>query len=145
MRAFRFKLDTLLRVRQLREDQARLELARLLNILAETRQTLTDSMTLKAKLLAKWHQALEKSLSGADYQLFQNYWGFLQQSIAALKEDIKRQEGQIQSQREKLVKLSQERRLLEKLKNKKRIIFKRQQTAQMQKEADEIALLRRTL
>lgn len=142
---FRFRLATLLQVRRLREEQARLQMARILQTLAESRQILVKTEQLQAHLFSRWHRARQKGWTAPDYQLFQNYLEYLAQTIAGLRAEIAQQETRVQAQREKLRQLSQERKLLEKLRKKQFIRFQQEQNARFQKEADDMALLTKPL
>lgn len=142
MGAFRFRLATLLRVRRLLEDQARLELAQLLKSQEENRQALAEAQGLRWQTLNNWHRPRQEGLTASDYQLFQQYIDYLQVKISDLLNLIRQKKIEIEVQQKKLTQLSQERQLLERLREKKWMAFKKEQNAQIQKEADEIALLR---
>ena len=140
---FRFRLATLLRVRRLREEQARLEMAKLLKSLAEMQQAVDTAENLRAQCLALWHQPRKEGLTAPEYQIFHKYINSLRFTIAELLGQIRQQEMIIKTQQEKLTKLSQERRLLESLRDKRLLRFKQALTRQVQKQADELALLGR--
>jgi flagellar protein FliJ len=142
MKRFRFSLETLLRVRRLREDQARMELARLLKELQTKREALQKTEEDRQRVINKWTEQAGRGIKSQDYQLTQKYLISIKYIIADFKEQISRLAGEVQIQQEKLMKLSQDRKLMENLKEKKLQLYKEEVAAYLQKEADENALLR---
>jgi flagellar FliJ protein len=142
MKRFRFPLETLLRVRRLREDQARMELARLLNTLQEKNDALQRAEEDRLKLISEWSGSPGRVINSADYQFMQKYLLSLKYIIADCREQISRLEEEVRLGQEKLLKLSQERKLMENLKEKKVKLYREEVAAYLQKESDENVLLR---
>jgi flagellar protein FliJ len=142
MKRFRFPLETLLRVRRLREDQARMELACLLNTLQEKKDALQRAEEDRLKLISEWSGTPGRVINSADYQFMQKYLLSLKYIVADCREHISRLEEEVRLGQEKLLKLSQERKLMENLKEKKVKLYREEVAAYLQKESDENALLR---
>jgi flagellar protein FliJ len=142
MKRFRFPLETLLRVRRLREDQAQMELARLLNTLQEKKDALDRVEEDRLKLISEWSGSPGRVMNSADYQFMQKYLLSLKYIIADHREHISRLEEEVRLGQVKLLKLSQERKLMENLKEKKVKLYREEVAAYLQKESDENALLR---
>jgi flagellar biosynthesis chaperone FliJ len=70
---FRFPLETVLKVRTLREEQARLELARAHGQLARSRQALADTEAHIAGALNRLKEATSRHWKAPEYQMVFRY------------------------------------------------------------------------
>jgi flagellar biosynthesis chaperone FliJ len=66
---FRFPLETVLKVRTLREDQARLELAQAQNQLARSRQALTETEALISGAVTRMKEVKSRNWQASEYQM----------------------------------------------------------------------------
>jgi flagellar protein FliJ len=139
---FRFSLDTVLRVRELREEQARLELARLYLRLERSRRALVDTERLFAESLAALEGTIAQTVSAQDYQLHARFLDHLKGAVQGWREQIAREEADIERQRLHLQRLHQEQRLLSRLKEKKYAQFKREAARILEKEIEALTLCR---
>jgi len=142
MKAFRFPLETLLKVRRLREEQARLELAALVQALHRNRQAVITAEARRFQVAQTWPTPAGPAISGQDYQLAQKFLVALKLSIDDLKRHIALQEKEILEKQQALQKLLQERKVLETLREKKFTQYRWEVAREIQREADENALLR---
>ena len=71
---FRFPLETVLKVKTLREEQARLELSRAHGQLARSRQALADTEAHISGTLNRFKEATARSLQASEYQWCSGIW-----------------------------------------------------------------------
>lgn len=119
-----------------------MELARLLNTLQEKKDSLQRAEEDRVKLIGEWSGSPGRVINSSDYQFMQKYLLSLKYIIADYREQISRLEEEVRLGQEKLLKLSQERKLMENLKEKKVKLYREEVAAYLQKESDENALLR---
>jgi flagellar export protein FliJ len=139
---FRFPLESVLRVRVLREEEARLELARSLMRLERSRQALRDTERRFAGTLANLRGSVAGSLAAPDYQMHANYLEHLKGAIQGWKARIEQEEAEIERQKLRLQRLHQERRLLANLRDKKYAQFQREFARTLEKEGEAAVLQR---
>ncbi len=139
---FRFSLETVLRVRVLREEQARLELVRALAHLERSRMALRDTERLLAEELHAWHGAIALAVTVPDYQIQACYLEHLKGAIQEWRLRISRQKAEIEEQQRRVQLLYQERRLLANLRKKQYLHFKREIAKGLEKEAEAAVLSR---
>lgn len=139
---FHFSLATVLRVRSLREEQARLELARTLMLLERSRQALKDTERRLAQHLAALHRSAAQAMDGKDYQLHFAYLHYLKDALQGWRSRLAQEEAEAGRQKLKLRQLHQERRLLANLREKKLARFNQVQARTLEKETETVVLLR---
>lgn len=121
---FRFPLEAVLKVRTLREEQARLALAKAQNQLARSRQALRETISLMAGTLERMKEAT--SLHASEYQLVLRYLDHLKMAREGWRDQVGRDETVVTEKMQALQKCHQERRLLENLRQKKYAEFRRE-------------------
>jgi len=136
---FRFSLETVLKVRGLREEQAKWEVARAQQELERSRRALVQTQDIRSKLLEEL-QAGEKEWTTQDFRIFKGYLEHLKSSVEGLKQKIAEQEVELQEKNEILKQRYQERRLLEQLRQKQYARFRREMMKVMEKETEAIVL-----
>ncbi|MFZ5451888.1 MAG: flagellar export protein FliJ [Thermodesulfobacteriota bacterium] len=136
---FRFSLETVLKVRGLREEQAKAEVARAQLELEKTRQALKQTQELRARLLADLHGG-KKEWTPQDFAIFKAYLEHLKLAQEGLEQRIVEQEGIVQQKMEILQQRYQERRLLEQLRQKHYAIYRRELAKDLEKETEAIVL-----
>lgn len=136
---FRFSLETVLKVRGLREEQAKLEVALAQKELERTRQALAQTQDLRQSLLGDLEPG-EKEWTPQDFRIFRSYLDHLKTTVEGLKQRIQEQEADIQNKKEVLKQRYQERRLLERLREKQYALFRREMMKVMEKETEAIVL-----
>ena len=123
---FRFPLETVLKVRSLREEQARLELAQAQNQLARSRQALIETEALISGALTRMKETRTRNWQASEYQMVFRYLEHLKQAREGWREQVAREEEIVAEKKLVLEKCHQERRLLENLRDKKYAEFRRE-------------------
>jgi flagellar protein FliJ len=121
---FRFPLEAVLKVRTLREEQARLALALAQNQLARSRQALSETQSLMASTLDRMKEAT--SLHASEYQLVLRYLDHLKLAREGWRDQVARDETVVTEKMQALQTCHQERRLLENLRKKRYEEFRRE-------------------
>ncbi len=138
-----FRLQTVLEHRKRREDevQKRLMVAReqLRQLLAE-REAMEQDVN---RLCQECAQAKLDSLKLPEIMLYEQCIGFKKQQILTSNQRIDEQETRVHEQQEELVQARQEKRILEKLKEKRRAAESLRLQHEEKKILDEIAVLYR--
>jgi flagellar FliJ protein len=136
---FRFSLETVLKVRGLREEQAKAEVARAQQELERTRRALVETQELRSRLLREL-SAGKREWTPQDFNIFKAYLDHLKTSVEGLQQRILDQEEEVQEKKEILKKRYQERRLLEQLRQKHFAIYRRELMKDLEKETESIVL-----
>jgi flagellar export protein FliJ len=136
---FRFSLETVLKVRGLREGQAKAEVARAQQELERSRRALTETQELRSKLLKELQKGA-KEWTPQDFLIFRSYLDHLKTAVEGFKQRIIEQEAGVQEKKEILKQRYQERRLLEQLRQKHYAKFRRELMKDMEKETETIVL-----
>ncbi len=139
---FRFPLETVLRVRTLREEQARLELARAQSQLARSRQALADTEAHILGTLNRLKEATSRNWQASEYQMVFRYLEHLRLAREGWQERVAQEETVVTEKTLALEKRHQERRLLEKLRGKKFLEFRRELTKFLENQSEAIVLAR---
>ena len=139
---FRFPLETVLKVRSLREEQARMELAQAQRQLARSRQALTETETLISGTLTRMKEATLQEWQASEYQMIFRYLEHLKSAREGWLEQVSREETVVAEKLSALEKCHQERRLLENLRNKKRAEFRRELTKFLENQSEALVLAR---
>ncbi len=137
---FRFSLETVLRVRSLREEQARTELARAIQQLERSRLSLREIEARWRSLLAELRDCSAREWTSLDYQRFKEYLNHLKAAIIGWQERITQEEAAVEQHKLRLQQLYQERRLLEKLREKKFRQYQREVMKIWEKETEGLTL-----
>ncbi|MBA2849812.1 flagellar export protein FliJ [Thermosulfuriphilus ammonigenes] len=136
---FRFRFETLLRLRRQEEEMIRHELAQamaeweqLTEKITRARLELKEEMErLKGNLL--WAQEVQDLGLGLDSRLA---------NIENLEETRRQLVRKIEETRERLIEASKRRKILERLRERDLLAFRKEQEALWQKEIDELVVLR---
>ena len=139
---FRFPLETVLKVRSLREEQARLELAQAQNQLARSRQALTETEALISGALTRMKETRTRNWQASEYQMVFRYLEHLKQAREGWREQVAREEEIVAEKKLVLEKCHQERRLLENLRDKKYAEFRRELMKFLENQSEAIVLAR---
>jgi flagellar FliJ protein len=136
---FRFSLETVLKVRGLREEQAKAEVARAQQELERSRRALRETLELQSRKMAEL-AAGDKEWTPQDFIIFRAYLEHLKTAVVGFKQRIEEQEAAVQEKKEILKKRYQERRLLEQLRQKHYAAYRRELMKDMEKETESIVL-----
>jgi flagellar FliJ protein len=136
---FRFSLETVLKVRGLREEQARWEVARAQTELERSRRALAETKALRARLAAEL-QTGAREWTPEDFRIFKSYLEHLKTAVEGFEQRVAEQKADLQEKTELLTQRYQERRLLEQLREKQYAQFRRELMKTMEKETEAIVL-----
>ncbi len=139
---FRFPLETVLKVRSLREEQARMALAQAQRQLARSRQALTETEALISGTLTRMKEATLQEWQASEYQMIFRYLEHLKSAREGWLEQVSREETVVAEKLSALEKCHQERRLLENLREKKQAEFRRELAKYLENQSEAIVLAR---
>jgi flagellar export protein FliJ len=101
---------------------------------------MADTAARREQLLAELAKESSREWDVQKYQLYQLYLDSLHSALLAWKEKISQEEGELEVKRQVLLKHYQERRLLERLREKRAARHKREIAQVMDKESEAINL-----
>jgi flagellar FliJ protein len=136
---FRFSLETVLKVRGLREEQAKWEVAQAQTELERLRRGLAETKDLRIRLAADL-QSRERKWTPQEFSIFKTYLEHLKTSVEGLKYNVEEQKAVLHQKMEILKQRYQERRLLERLREKQYAQYRRELMKVMEKETEDIVL-----
>jgi flagellar protein FliJ len=140
MKKFKFKLETVLNVKEMTEEQLKHELMKL-NGLKQQEEQLLLEVNEKRAYIAR--EKSDKNKKGTDIQnliYFEQYLGFLLKKIDDTKLSIKVLEIKVDKKRAEVVEASREKKVFEKLKEKAFDEFVKVVNINEQKALDEAAV-----
>ena len=120
MKKFHFKLHKLLDIREAKEKQIKNELAELVNIqnIERSKQLeLQQKMSERKKILKELME--KKTFSYNDVMVYEHFTANANKAINIAESKIQQMEPAIQKVRERLIEASREKKVVEKLKEKK--------------------------
>ncbi len=141
---FRFPLATLLKVRGLREEAARQELAQALARVARSRRALAETRDLLAARLAELGRSHNEAWPAADFLLKLRHLKQLHTVLGGWREQLAREEAEVARKQETLARRHQDRRLLERLRDKARSRFQKELARTLERETEGLTLSRWT-
>jgi flagellar FliJ protein len=136
---FRFSLETVLKVRGLREEQARWEVGKAQTELERTRRALAETQDLRSRLSADLKSG-EREWTPQEFSIFKSYLEHLKSAVEGFKQKVEEQKAALQEKMKILQQRYQERRLLEQLREKQYAQFRRELMKTMEKETEAIVL-----
>lgn len=140
--AYKFHLETLLRLRQRQMETAQFELARLFkeyNIAKDTLKALSEA---RKDADNRIKNQLSKGMTAGQYQLEIDYLGILADEIERYTKILLELEAKIQKAKEVLIIRHREKKLVERLKEKDFEAYTLQENRDEQKKADDSATTR---
>jgi flagellar FliJ protein len=139
MKQFEFRLQKVMETTKIREELKRRELAEALAVLSEN-ETLLELMLVKLEeQIAQFHlRRKQPCVKVAEMMNFCRYSEKLAQDIREQKKIIERLAEQVQRHRDKLIEISKDKKILEKLKAKKYAEFRKRLRGMEQKFMDEV-------
>lgn len=137
--AFEFDYQRVLDVREIEEDQERAELARIQQRLNQERQKLKDLQQELDELYEQGRRQATGAINPSLYGQLDQYAQKLQNDIQAQRQEIEEWERRRDDQREELVEATQERQVMERLKEHRREAFEKEQRQEEQKRQNEMA------
>ena len=139
---FRFPLDFLITLRTRREEEARLRLAQRLASIQELLEEIEAAQTLRARLTAELSDKIKAGrLEVALLKLYRDYDQKQARELKRLNEFLRLSRREEAKERAALIKASVDRKIMEKLKEKKEAEFLAAQAVREQNEMEEMAAL----
>jgi flagellar FliJ protein len=139
MKKFAFKLQRLLDIREAREREVKNELARVVGIQNQERAKQEDLRRGLDENKQKFHsKTLNGSYTTHDFQVYGNFVNVSIVGIDGAERRIKSLEPEVLRIREKLVQVSKERKIVEKLKERKLAEYNELLNQEIAKENDDI-------
>ncbi len=143
MKAFKFRLQTVLDMRTREEEARGRELAEALGILAAEREKLNELRMLEANALAEYHLLQKEGrLDVQAIQWFQTYSMGLGVSIKEQQQRILQAEGHVDQRRAVLIEAARAKQVLDQLKAQAKREHQKAEDMEEAKQLDEIATLR---
>jgi flagellar FliJ protein len=140
MKPFKFRLEKVLEYRRQLEEQAKMELAKILRERDLLRARVKDLELRNDELDARMTEA--KSMTSAELWLWRTYKERLTGELEEARFAVSRIEIEVARCRRQAVERAKERKLLEKLKSTQAVKYAREQNLREQKEFDEMATIR---
>jgi flagellar FliJ protein len=139
---FRFRLDFLIKLRARREEEARLRLAQRLASIRDLLEEIEATQALRARLTAELAEKMKTGhLDVALLKLYRDYDQKQVRDLGRLHEFLRLSRKEEARERAALIKASVDRKIMEKLKERKQAEFAAAQAALEQNEMEELAAL----
>jgi flagellar FliJ protein len=140
VRRFKFRLETNLRVVQIKEDLQRQELQRIQLKVQQARERLQQLETQYRGLEQEIREISAKKLDLDLLRIFRDYLGVVNRLIKQQGLLVKQLEAELAVCREKLKQLLMERKLLERLKSRRLSQYQYETLVEEQKQVDEMGI-----
>lgn len=138
MKKFKFRLQTLLNIREARERQVQYELAKIVSLQNLEREKQADLRRRIDEQKELFGDKLKKGgFSAAEALLFERFVDVSLRAIGTAEERIRSMEPQIQEVRSRLIEASRERKVVEKLRERRRAQHAYEVNRELGKENDE--------
>ena len=141
---FVFKLQQVLEHRRNIEEIALKEFSCALSRLNAERMTMTALREKGESLTRQWKEKAAQLTKVADLSVYTEYIKCVQQSLREQVAVVNAAEADVKAKREALLSIVKERKILETLKEKKRLAYEADLAAQERKNLDEVAILKFT-
>lgn len=135
---FVFKLQPLLNIKIQTEDALKNELGRAVQKLENEKSILRDIEQKKEDCISFSNKEVRRGITVDKLRDYNAYIFFLEEKIKMQKENVKFAQENVDSYREKLLKIAQEKQMLEKLKEKKYMDYMTEEQKQEQRLVDEV-------
>ena len=141
--AFRFRLETVLRVKRRLEEAAQMELAQLKNRKGNLEQELKGLKSRLEQLRQELSEKLGRGMKADEFLLAQQAAGALEARMDSLRKELSKLDLEIRGARHRLTQAYRERKLVENLKQRHRSRYVLEQARAEQNELDELASITR--
>jgi len=141
---FRFRLEFLIKLRARREEEARIRLAKRLASIQDLMEEIEATQIQRARLTAELADKMKSGrLDVALLKLYRDYDQKQVRDLSRLNEFLRLSRREEAKERAALIKASVDRKVMEKVKEKKEAEFMAIQTALEEKEMEELAAMTR--
>ena len=138
MAGFKFRLQSLLNVKRQMEDNLKLELAQANRHLKEETALYDDFIAKKREFMSFINNETAKGVKVEKLIEYNSYLSQIAMNIEKQKEKVIVAQDNADKHRERLIKIMQEKKMLEKLKQKKLTQYKAEETRREQKNYESI-------
>lgn len=142
MKAFRFRLKALLELREREEDACKKVVSEAQNQLIALETQLRDLMDEQTALSEDLRTVQQGSVGVVELRNIQEYFALLQDRVAEKQDDVMRQTNVLHQKRELLARAMQDRKTIEKLKEKQYAAWKKEAERQEAAFLDELGTTR---
>ncbi len=137
--SFQFRYQRILDVREMEEDREKAEFGRIQQRLIQEKRKLEELQSRMQQMFSSFRERQKKSQSVQDFLQTREYAAMLENKMSAQQQEIKKWEKKLEKQRERLIEASQNRQVMENLKERDIKEFKEDMRRQELKENNEIA------
>lgn len=138
MQKFEFRLESVRNLKVQMEDNAKNNLALASRELEKQKDHLSGLQTTRESSIRELNSVVDKGISINQIKLYNNYLSLLKRKITNQKENVNNAQIHVDIKRESLVKAVQERKILDKLRDKKYEEFLKEQSKAEQLLIDEL-------
>lgn len=139
---FRFRFETLLRVRKIREDLALQEFSKIQKHLNDLKMLKSHTESLRSETRQQFMQKMDEGLKSSEIESYQSYLSRLNEEIGQLDKLIIQAGRQLDGKREELLKAKKEFKAMERLREIDEERFHEQQRKKDMHFMDELAIQR---
>lgn len=139
---FRFRFETLLRVRKIREDLAMQEFSKIQKHLKDLEMLKSFNESKRSDTRQQFIQKIDAGLKSADIATYQSYLSRLDAEIGQLDKLIIQAGRQLDAKREELLKAKKEFKAMERLREIDEQRYRTRQQKEDMRFMDELAILR---
>jgi flagellar FliJ protein len=136
MKAFRFSLEKVLKLKAYREQEAKIDLGRAIGVLSEIENRIKDVAEHKHHAAGERFSPDNNALQILNYE---NYIRWLDQERDRLLEDAAKAELTVEEKRNRYLETSRDRKVLDKLKEKREKEYRKEMSAAETKILDDIS------
>ncbi|MCX7710687.1 MAG: flagellar export protein FliJ [Clostridia bacterium] len=144
MAKFVFKFQPLLDLKTQMEDSLKNELGKAIQKLEQEKEVLRTMETEREECIRQFNEKSSQGIVVERLKEYNLYISHLKERMEKQKENIKAAQKNVDKVREQLIKVVQERKMLDKLKEKKLEEYKKEQLVQEQKVIDEVVSFKYT-
>lgn len=138
MHKFAFRLESVLKLKVQMEDNAKNNLARATKELEDQKAYMEELKNINNASMNSLNNEVDEGIPVYRVRLYNNYLSLMKEKIVNQKENVNIAENNVDTNREYLIKAMQERKVLEKLKDKKFEEYVKEQNKAEQLGIDEL-------
>ncbi|MCH6255830.1 flagellar export protein FliJ [Puniceicoccaceae bacterium K14] len=143
MKKFKFQLESLMTLRERNEQIARQALAGVLGEIEDVKRNINELKEMRSSATEQWVSSTQEGFSNKDRVAFEFQIQSLEQQSLALEQSLKNFETKRQQAFKQLEKASQEKRIVERMKEKRFLEYTREAEKQEANEIEDIFNARR--
>ncbi len=138
MKGFKFRLESLLNIKEKFEQQAKIVYGEEVSKLNEEKQKLENLYVSKLENTQKQRESFTGTINIFNFEQYKNYATKIDEMIVSQINTVRQQEIKVEEARQKLAEIVKERKAFEKLKEKEIEEFKKEVQLAEDKQVDEL-------